>query len=204
MTSRDDESPTALSATLRGAGIAGGAGFLFGGTAGILTSPTPALWAAAATFQWALLGGTYWGLRTAVINNTQIESEMTSTRLTWISSICGGLTFAAIGAVTRGRQNVIPGTVMGSIICGSGQAFINTARERQNLPPDANQNKMTLWQRTLAHKWSPVKFVPNEKYVEVLKGKIAEADAEIAAVDEKIATLKRRQEEEDRGSAQDR
>ncbi len=47
-----------------------GAGFLVGGTVGIMrSSKTPVLWTIATTIQWGLLGGSYWGMQPAFISS---------------------------------------------------------------------------------------------------------------------------------------
>jgi hypothetical protein len=54
-----------------------GAGFLVGGTVGILrSSKTPVLWTLATTIQWALLGGSYCGKLLTLFSRTIVLTDL--------------------------------------------------------------------------------------------------------------------------------
>lgn len=44
--------------------------------------------------------------------------------------------------------------------------------------------------------WSPVTFMSNEEYVEILREKMLKVDVEVAVLDDKIAALQKQQNDE--------
>jgi len=108
--------PVALQAAGNGAAASGATGLLFGGVTSVLkASPTPVLWTIATSVQWGLLGGTYWGIRRGILD-TRVQQEITPNTYVWASGLSGAVSFAIVGGLTRGRHNVIPGTIMGSLL----------------------------------------------------------------------------------------
>jgi hypothetical protein len=74
---------------------------MFGGVTAVLrSSPTPRLWTLAAGIQWALLGGTFWGIRETLLES-QIREKITPGKSVLVSSISGCTNFVLVGAITR-------------------------------------------------------------------------------------------------------
>jgi len=192
----------ALWAALQGGAYSAGAGFLVGGTTGILrSSKTPVLWTIATTIQWALLGGSYWGIRTAILD-TQKEEEMSPRRLLLISGASGGLSAALVGALTRGRQNVLPGMVMGSLVGIAGQGVYGDVSRWVQHRRDAPQLTAPMWKRALSSKWSPMKLLTDEEYAEHINRQLLKREVDIALLDEQIKKLKESQSSTEASSQQ--
>lgn len=79
-----------------------------------------------------------------------------------------------------GPKNVIPGTLVFGAI-GTGSAYIS-----QVLQADESKPK-TSW---LDSKWSPMQRLSDKQYIDKLEEKILRLDAEIAIIDETIASLR--------------
>ncbi|KAF2429697.1 hypothetical protein EJ08DRAFT_697969 [Tothia fuscella] len=181
--------------TLKVTGAAGVGGLLFGTTAGILRSSTPALFATAASLQWALLGGTYWGVRTSILNTRPTEEEITNDTKIYTSMLSGGLSFALVGAVTRGRKNVIPGTIMGTLIGYAGQKGYILLDERNTKALTTPSTVEPFWKRVLSSKYSPMKPLSDEQYAQMLREKLLRVDTDIAVIDDDIERWRKVQAE---------
>jgi hypothetical protein len=60
--------------------------------------------------------------------------------------------------------------------------------------------KKNFWKRMSDKSWTPFKVLTNEEYAEMLKEKILKLDVEIAVLDDKIASLKEQQKEEEKAA----
>jgi len=193
----------------------GAAGLLFGAVTGTLRSAHPVLWATATSIQWFLLGGTYWGVRSALLQ-TRVEDplEVDPTTKEYISAAAGGISAAVVGGITRGRANILPGTFMGSLTGYLGQKAYHflDARQSSSLPQSYRPSSrsqhssstmstsetpqpLPMWQRALQSKYSPVKHLTHQEYKKVLQDKLLRVEAEIAVLDDDIAALKKAQGE---------
>jgi hypothetical protein len=86
----------------------GAAGVLVGGVIGTIRANRPLLWATATGIQWSMIGGSYWGIRSAILN-TRIEQEITPSTKSYASAISGGLSLALVGAILRESSTVTHG-----------------------------------------------------------------------------------------------
>ncbi|KAK0257415.1 hypothetical protein LTS09_007890 [Friedmanniomyces endolithicus] len=187
------QSRAVLGTSLKIGAACGCAGFLFGGTSGILKGTTPLLFATAASIQTFALGTTFWACRSTIIQTTLSGKQLPSDLLK-ASSIAGGLSGGLIAAITRGRRNVLPATLMWSLFGGIGQlaynGYASGSAARQNRPPE------DFWTRMAKQSWFPLKALSNEEYAEMLREKMLKVDVEIALLDDRIAAMGKQQQEE--------
>lgn len=165
----------------------GCAGFLAGGTVGVLRGTTPFLFATASSIQTFALGTTFWATRTSILQ-TGLAAQQTPNDLIKVSSLAGALSGGIIAAVTRGRRNVLPATLMWSLFGAAGQYAYNRYDGSRNSAAPVEEG--TFWTRMSKKGWSPIKFISNEDYAEMLREKMLKLDTEIAVLDDKIAALK--------------
>ncbi|KAF2720396.1 hypothetical protein K431DRAFT_93557 [Polychaeton citri CBS 116435] len=159
--------------SLKVGAFTGAAGFLVGGTAGILKAQTPFLYASASAIQTGLLGAAFWGFRTTILSAWSVR-EVTRRDLTLASAISGSLSGSIIGGVTRGRANVVPAAVMFGLFGSLGQVGVNWYH---NAPRrDDSQHKEGFWKR--------------------MAEKMLKLDVEIAILDDKIAEQKKASSEQ--------
>jgi hypothetical protein len=154
------------------------------------------------------------GMRTTLLNTREPESITPQTR-TYVSTVSGALTFAMVGAVTRklhlsatrflgliyskgGRKNVIPGTIMGSLLGFTGQCIYN-ALDAHNTKSLSEPVKEPIWRRAMKSEWSPVKALTDEEYSKILQDKLLRVEVDIAVIDDDIAMLKEKQRKESTG-----
>lgn len=64
--------------------------------------------------------------------------------------------------------------------------------------PPTNAEREPFWTRLARQRWSPVRALSDEEYIEMLREKMLKVDVEIAILDDKIAELRRQQEQESR------
>ncbi|KAK1058679.1 hypothetical protein LTR12_003843 [Friedmanniomyces endolithicus] len=187
------QSRAVLGTSLKVGAACGCAGFLFGGTSGILKGTTPFLFATAASIQTFALGTTFWACRSTILQTT-LSGEQLPSDLLKASSFAGGLSGGLIAAITRGRRNVLPATLMWSLFGGIGQlaynGYVTGSAARQNLPPE------DFWTRMAKQSWFPLKALSNEEYAGMLRDKMLKVDVEIALLDDKIAALGKQQQDE--------
>lgn len=75
-----------------------------------------------------------------------------------------------------------------------GQTAYNRLSVKSEIVRD--ESKQGFWRRMSEKSWSPVKVMNDQEYAEMLKEKMLKVDAEISIVDDKIAALRKQQEEE--------
>jgi len=185
---------TCIFRALQSNGIAGAGGILFGGTVSIFrASPTPALFAAVAGIQWALLGGTFYGFRSAFLASRD-PSTITQSTFTTASTIAGSLSFATVGALTRGRANILPGALIGGIAGWSGQGVYNyyDKQHTTSLDPDAPPQQSII-DRITKSKYFPMRKLSDDEYQGMLEEKLLRVKANIAVLDDDLAALKGKQ-----------
>ncbi|KAF2396759.1 hypothetical protein EJ06DRAFT_584775 [Trichodelitschia bisporula] len=169
---------------------AGLTGTFIGSILGTLRSPTPVLFALISGAQWSLLGTTYWALRISLLR-TQVGTDGTLTpqRQHATSGAAGGIAAAVIGFATRGRANVLPGLLMGSLTGYGGDAaymsFIARRAAAVDQPPGP-----PWWKRVANSGWSPVKVLGDAEYESLLREKMLRVEAEIAVIDDDIRALR--------------
>lgn len=171
----------------------GTAGFLFGGTSGILKGTTPFLFATASGIQTSVLGATFWACRSTFLH-TRFAAEQSPGDFTKASTLAGGLSGGLVGLITRGRANVLPAAVMWSLFGCVGQVAYN----RFSVPRDDQQQQLSkegFWERMAKKSWSPVTVMSDEEYSKMLHERMLRVDAEIAILDDKLDALKKQQQE---------
>ncbi|KAF2666970.1 hypothetical protein BT63DRAFT_325812 [Microthyrium microscopicum] len=183
------ERPSPAWAAIQAGGLAGLGGILFGGTSGIAGGKKPlVLWTLMTGFQWATLGGTYWGLRSSILNEYPEPDITPSTRL-YASAASGCLSFAAVGLVIRGRQNVLPGAFMGSVFGFAGQAGFNYF-DKDKYAEMSRPKRDSIWKKAADSEWMPFKSLTDDEHADLLKERLLRAEAEIAIIDDEIASLR--------------
>ncbi|KAI9676763.1 MAG: hypothetical protein M1829_002858 [Trizodia sp. TS-e1964] len=177
--------------TLQVGAFTGIAGLLFGGVSGVIHSSKPALFAFATGTQWFALGSTFWATRSLFIGGCHLDRDDRQHML-YASAASGGITGGGIGALIRGRANVLPGAVLLSLLGGVGQSLYNYAdsRHTQNVsspldPPSKNR----FWQKIANSPWVPMRSLSDKNYLKILQDKLSQIEDEIAAVDEEIKTI---------------
>ncbi|KAI9795761.1 MAG: hypothetical protein M1833_006854 [Piccolia ochrophora] len=109
-----------------------------------------------------------------------------------VSGLAGSLTGGTVAFLTRGRANVIPGTIMYSLLGLSGQGVYNYADARHTrweMGGTGEGNESSFWRKLADMKWSPVKVLSDDEYRDLLEGKLQRVNAEIALTDENIKKL---------------
>jgi len=114
------------------------------------------------------------------------------------STIAGSLSFAAVGAVTRGRANILPGALTGGVAGWAGQGVYNyydrqhTASLDPNAPP-----RVSIVDRVTKSKYFPMRKLSDEEYQSMLEEKLLAVKANIAVLDDDLAALKGEQSRPD-------
>lgn len=78
--------------------------------------------------------------------------------------------------------------ILCSIMTASGQAIVNHFSGRK-----ATKDEDDSWLRS---KWSPLKKLNDQEYVDMMEEKMLRVDADIALIDERIAQLRQAEENE--------
>jgi hypothetical protein len=124
-----------------------------GGIAGLLRSRTPVLFASIAGVQWALLGTTWHLSRNLLLHHQRLENYIHISMLkrpydqlpyprtapptpkenVIATTASGAFTGAAMGALLRGKNNVIPGLIMFSIFGFVGSKGYNWMDQRRTI-----------------------------------------------------------------------
>ncbi|KAI9832430.1 MAG: hypothetical protein M1819_004419 [Sarea resinae] len=177
----------ALAALQTGA-FTGFAGLVVGGASGVVRSSSPTLFAVASGIQWFALGSVYSAAK-GVIHNAWGVDKLTSRDRIYASGLAGGFAGGSVGYLTRGRANVIPGTIMFAAFGLVGQGLYNALNEKHAEDEDKADKKNFL-QRVANSKWSPMKILSDDEYEDMLREKLLRVDAEIALVDEAMERLR--------------
>ncbi|KAI7264295.1 hypothetical protein KC345_g8870 [Hortaea werneckii] len=193
--SGNDPVVAAIEPALKVGAACGTAGFLFGGTVGILKGSTPFLFATASGLQTFALGSSFWTCRSTFIQTRRDPSALTTSELYQASGISGVVSGGLVALVTRGRRNVIPATLMWGLSGLVGQATYNAMYAKPAVVVEGP--KETFWERMAKKSWTPIKYVTNDEYAEMLREKMLKIDVEIAVLDDKIAELKKQQVQEE-------
>lgn len=117
---------------------------------------------------------------------------MTSTDRTKASALAGGFSGSFTGFLFRGRSNVIPGALGMAFFGFAGQAIYNrwTAVPGQQM---SEKPKKSFWQSMT--NLGLVEHLTDEQYAQMLKERQLKVDVEIAVLDDKIAALRKQQQE---------
>lgn len=159
--------------------IAGSAGLVFGAGSGILRSAPPTLFALFAGLQWFTLGSTYMVTKGLLCNAYGGEENMSPFDMIKVSGASGGAS-GVMGGLIRGPKNILPGCLVFGTIGVAGSYMSQLVQGREVKPS-------TSW---LDSKWSPMQRLSDKDYMSKIEEKILRLDAEIAIVDENIASLR--------------
>ncbi|KAF2138660.1 uncharacterized protein K452DRAFT_320806 [Aplosporella prunicola CBS 121167] len=174
-------------------------GLLLGGAQGILFSNSPALFAAFSGVQWFTAGSIYWGTRSVLLYRPDgdVRAFSPSQRVN-ASTIAGGVSGGIVAAATRGRSNIVPGTIMFALFGFAGQSIYNFLDaqhlEREEVAAqEGKEPQLSLFQKLANSRFSPVKSLSNEEYEDMLKEKLLRVETEIALVDDSLESLRQQQ-----------
>ncbi|KAJ2983389.1 hypothetical protein NUW58_g6256 [Xylaria curta] len=159
--------------------VTGGVGLLAGAGTGIMRSAPPTLFALFAGFQWFTLGSTYMASRGLLHHAWGGEENMSSSDLVRASGVAGGVS-GMVGGMIRGPKNILPGMLFFGTL-GAGSSYISQLSRGNDSKPK------TSW---LDSKWSPMQRLSDKDYMDKIEEKILRLDAEIAIIDDNIASLK--------------
>jgi len=67
----------------------------------------------------------------------------------------------------------------------------------------AAEPKEPFWKRMAQSSWSPVTVMSDEQYADTLREKMLKVDVEVAVLDDKIAALRKQQQDEAQSSLED-
>ncbi|KAI0118932.1 hypothetical protein GGR51DRAFT_498240 [Nemania sp. FL0031] len=154
-------------------------GLLVGAGSGIMRSAPPTLFALFAGFQWFTLGSTYMASRDILYHAWGGEENMSSSDLVKASGVAGGVS-GMMGGMIRGPKNILPGILFFGTL-GAGSSYVSQLTQSTEAKPK------TSW---LDSKWSPMQRLSDKDYMDKIEEKILRLDAEIAIIDENIASLK--------------
>lgn len=172
----------------------GSIGFVFGGASGIIRGAPGFLFASASGLQTFALGSSFSFLRTIITHVWTPEGQPTAPRdAVKASALAGGVSGGALGFLTRGRSNGIPGAIMFTIFGAGGQLVYN----RWTAPKDLNaEPKKNFWRRMSEKRWTPFRVLSDDEYADMLREKVLKLDVEIAVLDDKIVGLREQQARE--------
>ncbi|KAI0527853.1 hypothetical protein F5B22DRAFT_582570 [Xylaria bambusicola] len=181
---REMPSPTELreigAKSLQTGMVTGGFGLLVGAGSGIMRSAPPALFAVFAGLQWFTLGSTYIASRGLLHHAWGGEENLSSLELVAAGGIAGGVS-GMVGGMIRGPRNVLPGIfVFGTL--GAGSSYVS------QLLRGTGSAREKSW---LDSKWSPMQRLSDKDYLDKVEDKILRLDADIAIIDDNIASLKK-------------
>ncbi|KAI1818808.1 hypothetical protein GGS20DRAFT_526954 [Poronia punctata] len=165
--------------SLQTGALTGGMGLLVGAGSGILRSAPPTLFALFAGFQWFTLGSSYMAAKGLLHHAWGGEENMTSSDFVKASGVAGGVS-GMVGGMIRGPKNILPGVLFFGAL-GAGSSYVS------QLSQSSPAKEKTSW---LDSKWSPMQRLSDKEYMDKLEEKILRLDAEIAIIDENIASLK--------------
>ncbi|KAI1743599.1 hypothetical protein F4680DRAFT_408704 [Xylaria scruposa] len=159
--------------------VTGSIGLLVGAGSGILRSAPPTLFAVFAGLQWFALGSSYMASRDLLHHAWGGEENMSSSDLVKASGVAGSVS-GMVGGMIRGPRNILPGMLFFGTL-GAGTSYVSQ-RTRGD-----DSNRKTSW---LDSKWSPMQRLSDRDYMNKIEEKILRLDAEIAIIDDNIASLK--------------
>ncbi|KAI0191157.1 hypothetical protein EV127DRAFT_428768 [Xylaria flabelliformis] len=159
--------------------VTGGIGLLVGAGSGIVRSAPPTLFALFAGLQWFALGSSYMASKDLLHHAWGGDENMSSLDLVKASGVAGGVS-GMVGGMIRGPRNILPGMLFFGTL-GAGTSYVS------QLTGGNESRPKTSW---LDSKWSPMQRLSDRDYMNKIEEKILRLDAEIAIIDDNIASLK--------------
>lgn len=96
-----------------------------------------------------------------------------------------------MGLLTRGRSHAIPGAVMFTLFGFLGQVGYNAFTVERHTDVKTGPG---FWKRMSEKSFSPVKIMSDQEYADMLNDKILKLDVEISILDDRIAALRKEQQ----------
>ncbi|KAJ1335451.1 hypothetical protein MN608_02188 [Microdochium nivale] len=180
--------------SLQSGAMAGTFGAVSGAAVGIMRSSPVAMFAAVSGIQWFSLAFSYIGSRELLFHAWNGEESLSKTEKVMASGVAGGVAGMS-GALLRSRRNIFPGILVFSIL-GAGSSFIGqhigpTAAElQQRQQKEQQKEKDGDGGGILSWKYSPMTRLSDKEYENRLEEQLLRIDADIAIIDETIASLK--------------
>ncbi|OTA03959.1 hypothetical protein A9Z42_0044900 [Trichoderma parareesei] len=160
----------------------GAAGVMAGVAGAIARDTSPVASGAVTGFQWFALGGSFWFTRSVTVRAMGGDEQLRPVDKT-IASTIGGSAAGAVAGLIRGPGKILPAMVMWGVLGAGGQMVANGLSNRKPKAKDENDS----WFRS---KWSPLKKLTDQEYIDMMEEKILRVDADIALIDDRIAELK--------------
>ncbi|KAL7945829.1 hypothetical protein V8C42DRAFT_321685 [Trichoderma barbatum] len=160
----------------------GTAGVMAGVAGAIARDTSPVASGAVTGFQWFALGGSFWFTRSVAVRALGGDEQLRPVDKT-IASTIGGSAAGAVAGLIRGPGKILPAIAMWGVLGAGGQIVANGLSNRKPKVKDENDS----WFRS---KWSPLKKLTDQEYIDMMEEKILRVDVDIALIDDRIAQLK--------------
>ncbi|KXJ94398.1 hypothetical protein Micbo1qcDRAFT_43921 [Microdochium bolleyi] len=181
--------------SLQSGAMAGVFGAVSGAAIGIMRSSPVTMFAAVSGIQWFSLAFSYIGSRELLYHAWNGEENLSKTEKVLASGVAGGVAGMS-GALLRSRRNILPGILVFSVL-GAGSSFVG-----QHMGPSAASKATAEVRRQqlqkdkdggggiFSWKYSPMTRLSDKDYEKRLEEQLLRIDADIAIIDETIASLK--------------
>ncbi|RJE23363.1 hypothetical protein PHISCL_04305 [Aspergillus sclerotialis] len=196
------ESNTLLSAVKVGT-LAGAAGLVYGGVAGVFRSSHPGIHSLSRGIHWFACGTTFWckphrhvtcqyfiktspGLRSSILE-LYYKGNASPLQRADVSAIAGGIAGGGVTRLLGGR--LAPALIVSSFLGYAGQRSYNAIDAWQL--EQANTPSRPFLQQLAESKWIPLKSLSDEDYKAMLNQKILNIETEMALIDDKIEELQK-------------
>ncbi|KAH6603509.1 hypothetical protein Trco_008284 [Trichoderma cornu-damae] len=160
----------------------GAAGVMAGVAGAIARDTNPVASGAVTGFQWFALGGSFWFTRSVAVRSMGGEEQLRPVDRT-IASIIGGSAAGTVAGLIRGPGKILPAMAMWGVLGAGGQVVANGMSNRKPKVKDENDS----WLRS---RWSPLKKLTDQEYIDMMEEKILRVEVDIALIDDRIAQLK--------------
>ncbi|KND89078.1 hypothetical protein TOPH_06280, partial [Tolypocladium ophioglossoides CBS 100239] len=160
----------------------GGAGVLAGVGGAIARDTNPLASGVLSGVQWFTLGTSYWFTRTVAMRAWGGGEHMRPVDKTKASAIAGSAA-GAVAGLMRGPPKILPAMALWGLVGAGGQVVANRLEAREPRVKDDKDSQ--FWS-----KWSPLKKLTDEEYVDMMGEKILKVEADIALIDDRIAELR--------------
>ncbi|KAK7938085.1 uncharacterized protein PG986_014953 [Apiospora aurea] len=165
--------------SLQTGALTGVLGAAFGAGSGIMRAAPPGLFALVAGIQWFALGSSFMASRSLLWHAWGGEEYLTAADKVKAGAAAGGVS-GMIGGMARGPRNILPGILFFSTLAG-GTTYVS-----QKLQSQEPKEKKSI----MASKWSPMRQISDQEYEKILEDKVLRIDAELAILNDNIASLK--------------
>ncbi|KAL7918491.1 hypothetical protein ACQKWADRAFT_304019 [Trichoderma austrokoningii] len=160
----------------------GAVGVMAGVAGAIARDTSPVASGAVTGFQWFALGGSFWFTRSVTVRAMGGDQQLRPVDKT-IASTVGGSAAGAVAGLIRGPGKILPAMVMWGVLGAGGQMVANGLSNRKPKVKSEDDS----WFRS---KWSPLKKLTDQEYIDMMEEKILRVEADIALIDDRITELK--------------